>query len=265
MLHGVIGLGLRRVACLAPRVCDGACQVPGTCAYERLFARQSRASDTPPNSSGGRVLSPIVLQVPWNVSTDSDRLEARIVLLGAAAEQADVLLEALEVGLAGGVGAVRVPYRLQVRGRRTQQGLRLRSPRAGRTVSIALATPVRWVQKGRVLRRFDPRSCLRQAAYRAACWAHELQGRAWSGPWPELEAEWEALRVVEERTQLVRFERYSASQRRAIPLEGLLGQIVVDRIGPNSEALLRLIAATGWGKGTSYGLGWVRLEEVASA
>lgn len=258
LLHSLLGSGLRAVACAESPACSGPCAQPATCIYGRLWERRPVPGPTP---LGGieRVLSPVVIQTEWGGNRTPFPIAATVHLLGQGEREARSVIAALRLTAAEGIGRARTVCRLEA----TVAGpgpLPSAGALAGEAIHLRLLSPLRLVRQGRELDRFEALTFFRQLALRLASWGHHLQGLPWAGPWPALEEEVNALRVTAVELEAVRARRYSATQRRAIPLRGLLGTLWLENVGPLVRALLGAGEICGVGKGVSQGLGWIRVQ-----
>lgn len=266
LVHSLLGAGLRRVSCGDHEACGEACRKPGGCAYHALMG----AGGVP---GGGmlagvaRVPSPCIVQADWDpVWRPGDPLRFALCLLGRAEDHARDVARALEVSFGAGVGSARVPMAMV---RCLNSRGRLEGPEvtgsggsdvARGIVRVELRTPLRLVRKKQPVRRFSLEDLVRDLNFRLAVWGSFHQGLPWAPRWALLAEDARAARVLADDTRWVSFVRYSGSQRRAIRLGGLLGSVTLAGVTPRLLALLRAAEVMGAGKGSTIGLGRVRVE-----
>jgi len=266
LVHSLLGAGLRRVSCPDGEECGDTCRRPGACAYHALFASEG-ASAEGVLARVARVPSPCVVQADWEPAWRAgDRLVFSVCLLGRAVDHARDVARALEVSFAAGVGSGRVRMAM-VRCLLSRGGLEGPDPAGSRGgdpvpghVRIELRTPLRLVRQKQPVRRFSLEELARDLNFRLAVWGSHHQGLPWAPRWVFLAEDARAARVVADDTRWVSFARYSATQRRAIPLGGLLGRVTLEGVTPRLLALLRAAEVMGAGKGGTIGLGRVRVE-----
>jgi hypothetical protein len=128
-------------------------------------------------------------------------------------------------------------------------------------VKIELRTPLRLVRRKQPLRSFSFDELVRDLNFRLAVWGSCHQGLPWAPRWTFLAEDARAARPLADDTRWVSFSRYSASQRREIPLGGLVGSITFEGVTPRLLALLRAAEVMGAGKGGTIGLGRLVVTE----
>jgi hypothetical protein len=211
--------------------------------------------------------TPLAIQAPWRRWHPAEPLRFRLVLLGRAACEREALTGALQDALPQGVGASRVPLHLARAEWRSRSLADAAGGNAGETdgarVTLDLLSPLRLVRKGTERERFCLDDLVRDLNFRVAVWGHYHQGLSWAPPWAFLREDAARCRVVDEDVRLARFRRYSGRQRRAIPLRGLLGRVELESVSARLLSLLRAGEVSGCGKGTSIGLGCIRVRVSA--
>jgi hypothetical protein len=255
LVHSLLGMGLRAVACpLQPR-CEGSCRRLGECAYGRLLEPQPARSGLP-LSGVARAPVPLAIDAPWGFHQPGEPLRFTVVLLGAAAALRDLVAEAISVGFAKGIGPGLHPVSVAALGWRDRRAAVPGGGGSGeRRLRVALLSPLRLVRDKRELATFDLGSLVRDVGFRLAVWGHYHQGMEWPAPWRFLLEDAQDVRVAYSDVRLVSFHRYSGRQGRAIPLKGLLGTVVLAGVSPDLALLLRAGEVCGIGKGASIGLG----------
>jgi hypothetical protein len=277
LLRGVLGRALRRAACVATEPCPAACLSPAACAYTRLF--DPPVPDPAPHRflhGATRAPQPLVPIFPppgaLRLSAGGS-LELGVRVLGPLQHgDADRLHAALE-------GLADFPLgsddgRLALEGI-TQSGARNRAidvrpgePREAR-VRIVFETPV-WIEhRGKLLApaEVDFPDLFRHA-YRRLTTLAALYGTLEADDersFAKLAACAGEVRTVERQLRALRWERWSMEKDVRHPMRGLVGEVVCE--GPVGPLLpvLRAAEVVHVGKGTSHGLGRVRVETAAGA
>lgn len=194
-------------------------------------------------------------------------------LFGSAAlRQVPLLVETLDAAGRRGLGRERVPYSLQSVEAFSNEGLWKTlehnasswgvpsAPPPPRKVRVRLLSALRVQDEGRLVNRENfsaghfSKALLRRIQLLA--WAHG-EAPAPDAPLRQLDK----LELSEIRLSREGGQRYSARQKRAVPLDGLRGQF--DLGGPALETLWDWLWLGQWtqvGKGATQGLGVYRLE-----
>jgi hypothetical protein len=203
------------------------------------------------------------MDAPWARWRIDSPLEFRVRLLGNAGALGERVTAALTNALSAGIGKGHVPVVLEAGewqpGSMTFEANGAPLPQR---LLLQLRTPLRLVRAKRERRSLSLTDLARDLSFRAAVWAHYHQGLEWPPPWTFIQEEAASARVVEGDIRCVRFVRYSARQRRVIPMIGLLGWAELDGVGPALARLLRLGAVSGAGKGASIGLGRLKVLDL---
>lgn len=280
LLRGVLGRGLRAVACDSPPApCPADCLHPSTCAYARLFDppvpapiphRFLRSATRAPQpliplfpSPGHADLAPgATLAMGLRILGRLARTDAAAVL--AALEE----LTTLRVGTEPGSGRIAVDEIGQVgpRDRRIDvpPADLAPAPVASSRVRVVMETPAWIAQKGRLL---DPEELSFATLYRHTARRLTVLTALYGEADADDDASFQRLlplaadvRTVQSDLRVQRWERLSLEKGVRHPMMGLLGAIVFE--GPIHPFLPTLRAAeiAHIGKATSHGLGRIRLE-----
>jgi hypothetical protein len=259
LIHSLLGIGLRQVACTQLHPCPGACMDPHACVFGMLT--ESRPSGTgTPFAAVAHTPSPVIVDAPWKRFEDCHLLQFRIHLLGRAAQHAQMVSRGLEESLRYGVGEERRPYSLRLLKWTDQRSDN--SDTSSKSLRIEFLTPVRLVRKKVPMRTVDLTDLVKDLNLRIASWGHYHQGLGWAPPWRFLMEEAAATKITHSDLRWTSFRRYSSRQQRAIPLGGLLGTLSMDNLGPGIAKLLHLSELIGIGKGASIGLGRIRINKM---
>ena len=263
VLRGALGAELRRTA---RRPHDGQiCPPEACCPYCTMFEPQPRRSEagslTPPH--------PLIVS-----ATEAEWASGRfdIALVGAAARFADPVVASLERIFERGLGARTIRGRItswttigaggdvDPRGAPINVGAdvrrRVREWRGAPSMQLWTVSPVRLTAAINAEPRLSPRALTFAAARRAASLAAYFGGGAPALPLTqEMIAAAEEVRPLEEAWRWKDGVRFSARQRRDVPLGGVVGH---GTYSGWTEPLLAVLGAgvvLGVGKSCSFGLG----------
>jgi len=286
MLRGAFGHALRKTVCTqGPRQPCRSCPLRPTCVYTRLF--ETFIEGEPPPFLQGLHTSPrpYVFEPVGEASEQrdfqpGDELSFDLVLFGRAVELQAFVLVALERMAPTGLGKRRARFRLERvasprqdgswyegyrRGKRAWQAVPSvplpRPPTSnGSGLCVRFETPTRFKSRGRLTADFSFRWLTFQMLRRLLELAHFHV--------PEAEVDWsfrsflqqaDGVRVTERNLRWWDWERWSQRQKTSMRLGGFVGQA---RLEGDLEPFLPLLAAaqvTHVGKGTTFGLGKLRV------
>lgn len=260
-LHSTLGHALRRVACEEPEPCRGRCAHPDRCAVGRLFERPRREAPAPGAGPGDAPVR-FVARAPWDWAPDQEPTRADLVLLSPGLRDTRSLEAALEAGPVR-AAAARFGVEVSAAGGAEEVAAVEAPPGDGPcALRLALASPLKLLEAGRVREAFDTTVFLKRLAWRVSAWAYFLEGLAWPALWPDLEAEGAQIELLDAATRFVSDGRWSARQGRRVPRQGLVGEVRLAGVGPATLLLLRLAERCGVGGGASEGLGQIRILEI---
>lgn len=283
--RGLLGHGLRRSVCVTHQpVCDG-CMLRQTCLYSTFF--ESPGETFINGQRYDRLPHPFVLEpdpgAPREMAS-GDRLGLGVTLFGAFTAQAPYLIHAVAAagdrGLGQGGGRF-VVSRLE---RETALGegrwetawepasgdYRLAAPvpgaipgLPGQSLRLSLVTPLRVKRKGHFL---GARDFTAEALLWHLCARLELLARLYGGDpdafdWNGLAAQAGEVRIGRADLRWHDWTRYSSRQGTLMQMGGLLGELTLE--GPGLATFWPALWLGQWvhvGKGTSFGLGWYRLQ-----
>jgi hypothetical protein len=278
--RGLLGLGLRRTACVTRQpTCDG-CLLVQQCVYSTLFETPAR-----PEEDYSALPHPFVLDIdptaPRQLAPGAP-FALTVHLIGAAIAQAPYLIHAL--GLAGQLGFGRAHGRFDLvavdcedqPGNGTwvpvyaaQNGVYqppapapLVAPPAPEVLHLRLVTPLRIKRDGRFLGARDLTAAdLVQTLYRRLRLLARLQGGDPDGFDLHQAARAAAgLRLQPQGLTWHEWTRYSSRQDSLMQFGGLIGGLTLD--GPALPDLWPALWLGQWthlGKGTAFGLGGYRV------
>jgi len=272
LLRGVLGRALRRAACVAPDPCASACQSPAACAYTRLF--DPSVPDPLPHRflrGATRAPQPLVPLFPtrggrWLEAGHDLDLGVRILgpLQPGDAERLHAAFEHVaDFPLGPDSGRVVLDTITQIGAHNRHIDVRPGEPAQGH-VRMSFETPV-WIEHGgRLIAPADVDfvAVFRQA-YRRLTTLAALYGTPEADDeltFADLAALAGEVCTVERDLRALRWERWSVEKDVRHPMRGLVGSVVFE--GPLGALLPALHAAevVHVGKGTSHGLGAVRVE-----
>ncbi|MEA3275000.1 MAG: CRISPR system precrRNA processing endoribonuclease RAMP protein Cas6 [Pseudomonadota bacterium] len=282
--RGLLGHGLRRLACVTRQpTCEG-CMLKYNCLYSTFF-------ETPgaPEAASARYAAlphPFVLEPEIRAEREipsGGALRLGITLIGAAAEQAPYLIHAMNLagergfGRAGGRFAVEALEREVLLGSETWDRVyeadtgeyqRLGTqpvsfPPPPAAVRVRLMTPLRIKRHGHFVggNDFEAGDFLRHLCTRLAMLAELYGGDPRPFQWESLLHHAQTIRVSAPRLHWHEWTRFSSRQNTLMQMGGLLGSFLLE--GPELETFWPALWLGQWvhvGKATSFGLGSYRLE-----
>lgn len=264
------------------RRCES-CLLRKACVYPFVFETEAEIQST----NGPRadaVPHPFVLGVEanWRQRTvEEERVE--VTLFGRGEQAWAYLIHALREGAQRGLGAERLPLRLekveQEWGGRSQwvnvlgPGGRLEGRHGGRpaipaappVVRVRLATPLRIRRQNDLVEQerlgFDELAAA--VLRRLALVSRHHTDAGWRMDHAGLRAQAAEARVLDKKLGWQDWARYSSRQERKVPMGGVVGEMVLETAG--WEELWPLLWVGQWvhaGKGTSMGLGRYEVEAL---
>ena len=281
--RGLLGWQIKRLVCPFQRRNEcGNCSIASHCPYWKLFEKQSnmpREMDTPRG---------YILYGPGPGTNGLTSLD--ITLIGNCSNMLPVVVKAMVDGQEKGLGARRQGFRIykiiEIQPGGDTKTLTLYengTTDAGappelsswlcasrsklRLLKASFTTPVRLRKSGRYLGTMDWPFFLMSVARRleALCCLYNDATPLGRERWLELSRSLEKTGVIKDEMEWHEYSRYSARQRRKVPLGGLVGQATVR---PASKAMAKwwqAVELVHVGKGSAMGLGKVVIEEGNSA
>lgn len=286
LLRGAFGHALRRAVCaMGPEQECASCRLRRACIYPRLFETLLEAGDERPPLLGGVATAPrpyVFEPTGGERFAPGDPLRFDLLLFGQAVGLHAYALLAVERMAPVGLGAGRVPFslaRVEVPG---PVGGFQAVFAAGQAVGAVELTPLLTPAEGpsgprATIHLLTPTQIPAAARPGAAPGFRELAfamlnralliaavhvpgaGVDWSiQPLLEHAA---GVRVIRADVRRVESKRWSNRQRRETPLAGLVGSLEVEGDLAPFGALLRAAEILHIGKGTTFGLGRIAVEE----
>jgi len=254
-LRGVLGHALRRAHCLS--VHDQPCKADD-CVYRAFFE---------PKASGGEgqlaswadVPRPFVIEAPVEGCCEllgGEGFSFDVLVFGTASERSQVVIDAMVDGLSRGLGPDRVAFSAECEWTRAET-VELSGHSVGADVSLDFPLPLRLQQEGHLTTDLQPEIVVRALLERISALVRVWQGESVTLPFRQIVDQASELQVKRSRTQLLRMSRLSGRQRKRIPLDGMVGNLVwgggavLDALWP----LLRAGQLVHVGKGCVFGLG----------
>jgi hypothetical protein len=286
MLRGAFGRALRRLSCMTRQKECGDCPLLNTCPYPAIFApppRQHRVLNFrnppppylfEPDGWGARLLG------------RGDKLRFGMTLMGRAANELPLIVEALRAAALGGLGAGKGTAELEevsmlplpegvepVVLYRPAQDKRLRDAPASvltapspppdlQAITLKLVTPLRLQENGRALppNRLTPSVLLKTAVRRVALLAEIYGNGAPQWDFPAL-AKLAATIDGEQSLRWLDWSRYSSRQDQVMQLGGVVGTW---RLTGDLSPFFVALYMGQWlniGKETVFGLGRYELAQ----
>lgn len=279
-LRGALGAALKRGVCVVSHGQCARCAVREACLYPRIFegalpeglGAQRRYTAAP---------QPFALDVaaPGQWRGKPTELLWGVTLFGRAIHAWPFVLEAFVRAGRRGLGRRRTPYRiLEVRDGTTGlalwrgDGQALRQPAqswagaaaggawTSERVRIRFCTPVHLRSDGKTALNVTGPLLVASARRRWRLMrAFHSDEPEWTQP-PPPQPDWSAFRTVHSDLRFWGINRYSARQKRRVPLCGLLGEVVVEGPWETEQEALRAVEAVHLGKHATFGLGRVEVE-----
>lgn len=275
VLRGAFGLRLRQSACLTGAPSCSGCPLRARCSYGLLFETAPPA-DAQRLRRASSVPHPMLLRPPaGGHHAPGSELSAELLLFGSAIEHAGTALAALIASVAGGLGADRVAGDLRAVEAfdvsagvwisaagsvlpRYRLGLTAPAEGSGR---LHFETPLRLLREGVELRAPSAGDLLLGLIRRASLLVHFFGD---AGPEPDFTALAATFREVAfERSELRWYNgsRFSARQRKSVPLSGLQGDCVLPAaFARHYWPLLAAGSELHVGKAAVMGMGRYRLD-----
>jgi hypothetical protein len=124
--------------------------------------------------------------------------------------------------------------------------------REGADVGLSFPLPLRLQQEGRLTTDLQPEIVVRALLERISALINVWQGESVTLPFRQIVDQASKLRVTRSDTRLVRMSRLSGRQRKRIPLDGMVGNLVWGG------------GAVHVGKGCVFGLGRMMAADAAA-
>jgi len=270
-IRGALGRSLRETSCLKPGAKCGSCPLSDQCAYFYLF-------ETPSGPYLSSTYKYPYYPHPYLIEPPLDGISFGIVLLGRGADFYNNTLLAIEKMGQSGLGRMRFRFSPEVFSGGFlvyKQGKLMAKPlymtiddyiasriRPSEKWVLSFKTPTRVIHKGRLARRFTATGVVASLIRRLELLTNLHQEPGFSLKLPPEKNLFEGLSVVEDRTYPVQHTSYSGRQKGKLRLQGFMGDVV---LSGGNELLWNLLVAgeiIHAGKGTSFGFGTYKIQEV---
>ncbi|MEO0181120.1 MAG: CRISPR system precrRNA processing endoribonuclease RAMP protein Cas6 [candidate division WOR-3 bacterium] len=256
---------------MRPRIKCDSCLLLEQCAYFYLF-------ETPPNPEKPGTRKYPYYPHPYVIEPPLDGESFRIILLGKGTQFFNNLLLAVERMGQNGLGRERFRFSPVVFSGGFQvykDGVITAKPiimsigdyiaarmRPKGKWAISFKTPTRIVHNGSLMKRFSPEGVISSLIRRLSLLIRIHEEPRVNLGLPPTEELLEGLNVLRDETHPVQHESFSGRQRKRLRLQGFMGDVVLS--GGSRELWDLLIAGEiiHVGKGTSFGFGTYRIEEV---
>ncbi len=253
-LRGVLGHALRAKLCLPFH--RSPCADPN-CVYTELF--EPRGAPETGLRSWSDVPRPFVIEAPVedisNVQPDQ-RLGFDILLFGTARGRREEVTEAMGQGLAEGLGQDRVSFDVEEM-LSIDEAVDVGGHRDGQDVRVVFPLPTRIQADGKLQTQMSCGLVVRALLERLSALLCVYHGGMPELDFKEIVKEANCVPLVASTLKLQRLARHSNRQGKLIPLDGMVGDLVLgggavlDAVWP----LLRAGQVVHVGKGSVYGLG----------
>lgn len=289
-LRGVFGHSLRELACSTGQPTCSGCPVVHSCSYPRFFEPRLLQ----PYGDRYEPALPLILRpglIPCDLIAPGGAFDFEAVLLGSRGADFPMLLRCLhrmgERGF-GAAGAVRrasfhIERVLECRDDGELRDLTgaeadavarlpsprpclavdaLRSPSAGARLRVRFLTPTHLLAERSAQLVPDFGSLVARLLDRIERVSLTVFGRPLDLPFRAVVEHARTVRLVRFEGGLCRWQRTSTRQQRRMPMGGFVGDAIYD--GPWAQHLAWLRAGE-WlhvGKGSAFGMGWYRLEDL---
>lgn len=282
-IRGSLARAMKRIACVAVknRECH-TCPFIQTCNYALLF-------ETPRPERAERYRSMSTIPHPFVIEPEDSRklqdehfVDFSIRVFGKAVNAWAYLVVAGKTMAATGLGVGRSRFSLECVRDQGSEGPLLyngndlvpqafpsinnginndESKNAG-SVTIEFLTPTRLVEGGKLLRRPTWSALVRSITFRMATMAYFNAGIDWDPSLIESIASEQEPHEIESDITWVPMKRYSSRQEQKVPLDGFIGKVIYEGEGVRRLfPILRFGELLHVGKGTVFGLGWIRVSE----
>lgn len=284
--RGALGTALRHRVCVTGYETCGGCPQILHCSYGLLWhppmpadVRIPRRAESPPK--------PYVIEAagagrPRSVAR-GDRLALRLKLFGDVRNHVPHFIMAARDAAAGGLGARLLRFALVAASSVDRDGhaVRLWTERDGfhrynelqqilvaqwphvpgrNRVRLSLETPLALKHEGVVASRFHPDVFTARLGERLDLLSLYFEGRETVWDFMALRALSREARVIHHDVRPDSFTRDAARQSRRVPMEGLVGELVLEDVHPRVLSLWRCAEHIHVGKNAAFGFGKVRVE-----
>lgn len=284
-LRGGFGAMLRQISCVQPTLTSCCqCLLQNSCPYGYLFET--------PIPRGQPIMKlyihaphPLVLRPPLSIRSQVEpgaEAEIAALLVGRASQYFPYVLLALQRLGAEGLGVDRVPFRIQrvaggdngtvVYAAESAGPVPLVEPEVFTAsvgppqeglLAIEFVTPMRLRVNNQVLRQPDFGALVSAALRRLELLARVHSAGEFNIPAPEVAATAREAKLVHNDTCWRDVVRHSRRQGQDMPLGGFVGRAVFAGKVVGLRKLLALAGRVHVGKGTLFGNGYFRVEEVS--
>jgi hypothetical protein len=279
LFRSIIGYQLRKMCCIAHNAVCAECMFNATCIYSVIFE-----SIVPKNNivvaGRDRISHPVIIDTD-NFIGEQEALLLNLVFLGSTIPYFPYFYHAIKMGGESGIGRERVPYQVSDIVEYTDTGEKHSLMTNGLNIItqiepeiweynqnietlfekkyiISLVSPLRFKAEGQYVSRLagaDLARCFHRRA-RVLCSQYGRNDRSGvytvSGNWT----------VAEQDVKWRDFVHYSARQKKAMRLGGLVGNLVLSgKFSLYECGLLQFAERFHAGKNTNFGLGKLKVED----
>ena len=282
LFRSIIGYQLRKMCCIAHNVLCADCMFNATCIYGLTF-ESIVPKNNPALTGRDRISHPVIIDCDDFTGIELDSLVLNLVFLGSTIPYFPYFYHALKKGGESGITKERVPYQVsditelsntgkthslmkddyqidtQLKPEQWEYNPETEMPaEQEKNFEITLVTPLRYKSRGGYAGRLadaEFAGCLHRRA-QVLCSQYGRNDHSgeyrFSGNWT----------ITEQNVKWRDFAHYSARQKKAMQLGGLVGDFTLSGKFTSYEcSLLRFAELFHGGKNTNFGLGKIKVNE----
>ena len=269
IIRSLLGAHLHDICCIARNAKCQTCEHNSSCIYAKVF-ETIIDKDNPQYNGRDRAPHPFLISTDdWN-NPSPHRLQFTIFLLGGAIDYAPYIFGAIERGQTRGFGKERIPYAiealqsqgealmdeqgtLQYKGHISSWTTSHEQPSSehANRILIKLQSPLRYKHQGSYQSSITAQSLF-------SCFYRRMETLCvFYGAFQSARDDTASVvEVVEQNTEWKDYAHYSARQRRAMYLGGIMGDLTLEgALSPAEMDLLSFSELFHAGKNSSFGFG----------
>lgn len=126
-------------------------------------------------------------------------------------------------------------------------------------LNVNILSPIRIIKKNKMINSFTPKIFFNEFSRRFKTINHYYGSNDLTFNYSDLLKETELI-TMKNRTKIKKISRYSNRQHKHVPISGIVGNLEFNNLGPVTYNLLKAVEDIHIGKGTSYGLGQIKIR-----
>lgn len=275
--RGAFGYALKSVACLKKKKCE-TCAHPDICAYGYMFE-----TPRPKNAEIMRkyevIPHPFILTPPINskkIFKNGEEINFEIVLFGKAVPFFPYVVYAFEEMGKRGLGKKRGKFKLLYVKQRVKKIYHegvistdyeikkgedfFKKEEKASKISLIFLTPVKIIYQGKIAKKLEFHIIFRNLLRRLALLTYFHIGKKPEIDFRKIIEISKNIKCIEQNLKEIKIFRYSARQKKKIPIEGIKGNVNYEGNLTPFLPYLRIGEYLHIGKNTSFGLGKYRIE-----